>query len=330
MGHLRPSQTGTPLADSRSIVSENKLHFILSAPRSGSTWLATALNFHPQLFATEQRLLGRFCEIWRNNDGTTAPRITFDSYARAFGMHYFYPFLGLNYEQFVESFQAEFAQFMINFARRRSGKQVVVDKVTPYPGTAKFVVEQIHKQFPKARIVKLVRDGRDVLTSGTFDWLLKDAMGTARYDFFVNPRPGMKLTRFFDEAVIGRWAANWLETVDSLPLPADLIKFELMKSDLPGQLRAVFRAFGVEDRQELAETCASQTTFRKMAGREAGVADPLAKVRKGIVGDWRNYFTRADGQRFVEIAGRGLVELGYEPDDRWVDSLPEKLDLKTD
>lgn len=306
------------------------LHFVISAPRSGSTWLATALNYHPQLFATEHRLLGNFCEVWRNNDGTTAPRITFDCFARAFGMHYFYPFLGLNYEGFLEAFQQEFAQFMVEFAQRRSGKQIVIDKITPYPGTAKFVVQQIRNLYPEAKIVRLVRDGRDVLTSGTFDWLLKDAIGTPRHDFFVNPQPGKRLTRFFDDAVIERWALNWLETIEAIPEPATQVRFETMKSDLASELRSLFRTLCVVDSQTIAEECAQQTTFRKMAGREAGVADPLAKARKGIVGDWRNYFTKADGQRFCELAGRGLVGLGYEPDDGWVNRLPESLKLECD
>jgi hypothetical protein len=191
-------------------MNQMNLHFVVSAPRSGSTWLATALNHHPQVFATEHRLFGRFCEVWRNNDGSTAPRITFDSYARAFAMHYFYPFMGLNYEQFVETFQVEFAEFLIDFAANRTGKSVVVDKITPYPGTAQLVLEQIRKLYPQSRVIQLLRDGRDVLTSGAFDWLLKDATGTARHAFFVNPQPGKTLKRFFDDAVIERWALHWL------------------------------------------------------------------------------------------------------------------------
>ena len=43
-----------------------RVHFVISAPRSGSTWLQRALNEHPQVFCTEHRLFGRFCEIWPN------------------------------------------------------------------------------------------------------------------------------------------------------------------------------------------------------------------------------------------------------------------------
>lgn len=312
-------------------MSHRNLHFVISAPRSGSTWLATALNHHPQVFATEHRLFGRFCEVWRNNDGTTAPRITFDSYARAFGMHYFYPFMDLNYEQFVETFQREFAQFLVEFATRRTGKSVVIDKITPYPGTMPFVVKQIRKLHPQSKIIQLVRDGRDVLTSGAFDWLLKDAEGTPRYEFFVQPEPGKGLSRFFDDALIERWALNWLETVDAFDTPGQApaiqVRYELMKGDLVSQLQQIFRAIEVETSVGLARHCQNQATFRKMAGREAGEEKPLEKARKGISGDWKNYFTRADGELFSRLAGRGLISLGYETNDDWVKKLPEELNL---
>lgn len=319
-------------------MNDLNMHFVISAPRSGSTWLSTALNHHPELFATEHRLFGRFCEIWKNNNGTMTPRITSDSYARAFGMHYFYGCMGLEYESFVDLFQAEFVRFLVNFAQRHAGKRVVVDKVTPYAGTEKLVVGRIRELFPEAKLVQLVRDGRDVLTSGTFDWLLKDAAGTARHDFFVNHQPGKKLTRFFDDAVIQRWASTWLETIDAFRLPEltaeasddsswTLVRYESMQENLASELIKLFRVFGVDDSQEIATRCEQQSSFRVTAGREPGDADPFAKARKGAVGDWKNYFTRADGELFERLAGRGLVEMGYESSGDWVANLPEELNL---
>lgn len=319
-------------------MNDLNMHFIISAPRSGSTWLSTALNHHPELFSTEHRLFGRFCEIWKNNDGTTAPRLTFDTYARAFGMHYFYGCMGLEYEPFVDTFQKEFVGFLVSFAQRHTGKRVVVDKVTPYAGTANMVIGRIRELFPQAKLVHLVRDGRDVLTSGTFDWLLKDAAGTARHDFFVNRQPGKKLTRFFDDVVIERWASSWLESIDAFQLPElkvqrrddaswTLVRYESMKGDLASELRKLFRVFGVDDNAEIAARCEQQSSFRIMAGREPGEADPFAKARKGLVGDWKSYFTRADGELFEKLAGRGLVDMGYETNSDWVANLPEKLNL---
>ncbi len=304
-----------------------EIHFIISAPRSGSTWLTTALNGHPDIFGTEHRLFGNFCEVWQNNDGSTAPRITFDKYADAFGMHYFYQFMNRDYGTFVEDFKKSFVNFLCHFAHGRTGKNVIIDKITPYPGTAKYVVDEIHRLFPESKIIHLVRDGRDVLTSGTFDWLLKDAEGTDRHEFYSNPVPGMKLERFFDAKVIKKWAANWNETVDLFEEvePAARITYEAMKEDMPEALKQLFEVLGVESSNEIAEQCAEASTFERMSGRPPGQEDPTAKARKGIIGDWKNYFTLADGELFDALAGEQMQKMGYEENSEWVKSLPLKL-----
>lgn len=306
-----------------------EIHFIISAPRSGSTWLTTALNGHPEVFGTEHRLFGNFCEIWQNNDGSTSPRITFDKYADAFGMHYFYQFMNRDYSTFVEDFKKSFVNFLCHFASGRTGKNIIIDKITPYPGTAKYVVEEIHRLFPEAKIIHLVRDGRDVLTSGTFDWLLKDAEGTERYEFYFNPIPGMRLERFFDAKVIKRWAADWCETIDLFENqdPDARITYEEMKEDMPAALTKVLEAIGVETSDEIAQQCTAATTFERMSGRPPGQEEPTAKARKGIVGDWQNYFTLADGELFDALAGEQMQSMGYEPNSNWVKDLPLKLSM---
>ena len=306
-----------------------EIHFIISAPRSGSTWLTTALNGHPDVFGTEQRLFGKFCEIWKNNDGSSAPRITFDKYAESFAMHYFYQFMNRNYSTFVEDFKKSFINFLCHFACGRTGKNIIVDKITPYPGTAKYVVEEIRRLFPDSKIIHLVRDGRDVLTSGTFDWLLKDAEGTERHDFYFNPIPGMRLERFFDAGVIKKWAANWCETIDVFvdEQPDARVSYEQMKEDMPVALARIFEVLGVDSSDEIAQQCTDATTFEQMSGRPPGKEDPTAKARKGIVGDWKNYFTLADGELFDALAGEQMLTMGYETNCDWVKQLPPKLSM---
>lgn len=306
-----------------------ELHFIISAPRSGSTWLTTAINGHPEVFGTEHRLFGNYCEIWQNNDGSTAPRITFDKYADAFGMHYFYQFMNRDYSSFVEDFKKSFINFLCHFASGRTGKNIIVDKITPYPGTAQYVVDEIHRMFPESKIIHLVRDGRDVLTSGTFDWLLKDAEGTDRHDFYFNPIPGMRLERFFDAKVIKKWAANWCESIDPFDdlAPDVRVTYEEMKEDMPAALTKVFEAIGVTTSHEITQQCTEASTFERMSGRPPGQQDPTAKARKGIVGDWKNYFTFADGELFDALAGEQMQKMGYELNSDWVKPLPLKLSM---
>ena len=305
------------------------IHFLISAPRSGSTWLTTALNCHPEIFATEHRLFGNFAEIWHNNDGTTSPRLTFDSYANAFSVHYFFDELGLNRDQFTEAFQKSFIDFLVSFAMQRKAAKVVVDKITPYPGTSALVVKRIRQLCPGARIMQLVRDGRDVVTSGTFDWLLKDAAGTDRYAYFVEQNHQANLARFFDDEAIIKWANNWRETVEIFEAtPADTqVRYENMTACLEDELAKVFEVLGVEELPEIGKRAKEVTSFESMSGRQAGDQDPTAKVRKGVVGDWRNYFTKTDAQLFDQIAGVQLYQLGYERDSNWINECPTQLDL---
>lgn len=310
-------------------MAQPELHFVISAPRSGSTWLTNALNQHPEIFATEHRLFGDFCEIWKDNNGSSSPRITFDKYAKAFSVHYFFEQMGMDRQQFLDAFERSFANFVVSFAQNRTNKRIVVDKITPYPGTSALVVARIRKLFPESKIVRLVRDGRDVLTSGTYDWLLKDAHGSPRYAYFIEKRP-IVLKRFFDDAVIEKWANNWKETIDAFQVPADAnLSYESMKSDLAGQLKTIFKTVGTRDvaaDDEAAIAATEATRFQSVTGRSAGdSSSPTAKARKGVAGDWKNHFTRRDGQLFHEIAGDALIKMKYAADASWIDQLPEDL-----
>lgn len=303
-----------------------ELHFIISAPRSGSTWLTTALNQHPEIFATEHRLFGDFCEVWKNNDGSTSPRITFDKYAQAFSVHYFFEAMGMKRGEFLDMFEKSFANFLVGFANRRTEKKFVIDKITPYPGTASMVVEKIRKLFPQSKIIQLIRDGRDVLTSGTYDWLLKDAEGTDRYRKHVDNEAGFELKRFFDDAVIEKWAGNWRETIDAFSgQKADAqVRYESMKQDLAKEINRIVLAIGADPAG--VEAASEKVSFEQMTGRKEGDASqPTAKARKGVVGDWRGHFTKADGQLFDSICGSQLVNLDYESNRGWIDGLPAEL-----
>ena len=41
-------------------------------------------------------------------------------------------------------------------------------------------------------------------------------------------------------------------------------------------------------------------------------------MRKGIVGDWKNYFNKEAREIFNHYAGDQLIKLGYEKDRSWV------------
>ena len=65
-------------------------------------------------------------------------------------------------------------------------------------------------------------------------------------------------------------------------------------------------------------TAVAQESFERLSGgRKRGEEDVSAHYRKGIAGDWRNYFTEPLKDRFKEGYGDLLVAAGYERDQDW-------------
>jgi len=310
-------------------MSKPRLHFVISAPRSGSTWLSRALNGHPEIFATEQRLFGNFCEMWPTPRGDKKPRITADAFAKAFGVHYFHEELGMDRQKFENQFHESFVDFLLDFAARRTDAKTIIDKITPYAGTTEMVINKIRERFPQAKIIQLVRDGRDTVTSSTFDWLLKDAHDTDRHRFFVEKSINV-LDRFFDNSVLQRWAQHWnnVNRTTRHAKPDLEVRFETMKEDQPTVLKSIVQLLSLDDSDEIAQQATAKSSFEKATGRQPGEQQATAKTRNGVVGDWKNYFTQADGELFNKFAGKELIEFGYAKNGDWIDALPEKLGLQ--
>lgn len=305
--------------------------FVIAAPRSGTTWLMTALNAHPQVFCTEQRLFGEFAEVWPNDDGTASLRVTLDAYTRSFAGHYAHKALGLNRAEFQERVTAELLDAVLDLGFRLSGKAMLVDKITPYAGTAGMVAQKIGRHFPAAKLARLLRDGRDVTVSGCFDWLLKDGAGTPRHAYFVERRPGLVLERFFDDAAIDRWAGQWADAVRATGASGHevhVLRYERMLQDVEAELSGLLAAWNLDARPQTVRRCVEASTFERMSGgRVRGEEMATAPVRKGVSGEWKKYFTRRDGERFCKHAGDLLQALGYESGDAWIAALPERLEL---
>jgi len=288
-----------------------------------------AINLHPEIHATELRLFGEFCEVWSNGNATETPRITFDKFAESAAMHFNFKPLGLNRPQFIRDFQVEYFQFTKDFITKRCNKHTVVDKITPYPGTCQLVIQKLRDHFPDSKIVNLVRDGRDVVTSGAFDWLERRDKKLPAYRYFIEREPELKLERFFDDEFLQDWALHWKEcqtSIEQLAQPPLQIRYEAMIENQASELSRLFNYLDVKYDDKTCQRCAERVTFKKTTGRQAGDADATAKARRGVAGDWQNFFTKRDGEILAKSAGQTLVDLGYETDRSWIDSLPEKLD----
>ena len=99
------------------------------------------------------------------------------------------------------------------------------------------------------------------------------------------------------------------------------LKYEEMKKDLPGAVALIADFVGHSLDQEVIDKIADKTTFGKMKadpGTNYGWAthrrDPNAPpfMRKGVVGDWRNFFTHEQSAQLDEKIVRKTKTTGLE------------------
>lgn len=100
------------------------------------------------------------------------------------------------------------------------------------------------------------------------------------------------------------------------------VRYEDLLTDAAAQLRRVADMLAVSSTDARLHQVAADHRFAATTGRQPGDADPLARKRKGVAGDWRAHFTAAAGAAFDDYAGSTLIEMGYEPDRVWLDRLP--------
>jgi hypothetical protein len=179
---------------------------------------------------------------------------------------------------------------------------------------------------PEGLHLLIVRDGRDVVVSRAFHLfshpeldrglLTRPSLAALLKRFQGDPwvfhrEPQLLLS---DEELVRRQARFWQRhlacdraTMERHPrLAVATVRYEDLHRDPVGESARLFRFLGVDP----AETAPIDDITRP--GTRAERPDQLR--RKGIVGDWRNYFTDQARQWFADEAGDELARQGYSND----------------
>jgi hypothetical protein len=177
-----------------------------------------------------------------------------------------------------------------------------------------------------------------VAVSGVFHWFRKRLHGRSGSDFeqrrrnaFESASGLFRLARFFTDDEIEEWSRTWAEPLRTVPFLTHrheilTIRYEDMLENLSAVLAEVFRFVGTRADDPVVRRCAEGASFAQMTGgRSQGENAAGEHVRKGVSGDWRNWFTRRDGELFEAIAGEDLRRWGYASSPDWWRSLPETL-----
>jgi hypothetical protein len=193
-----------------------------------------------------------------------------------------------------------------------------------------------HYRFDDVRVKTVVfwRDPRDIMVSWYHHCLFKSDRNNPELVDRINRHLGFRdnrdlvanLPRFIDysftESLSPRFSFNdffdtWYGRDDVL-----YSSYERLKQDTAGELRRICTALDLPNSDAAGyEDIAAAYSFQAQAARAPGTESKQHYLRKGIVGDWKNSFSREAGEVLGRHLGRRLVLLGYEPDGSWVEAL---------
>jgi hypothetical protein len=225
------------------------------------------------------------------------------------------------------------ADFIMERDAAREGKHIVGDK-SPSSAIHGQAVRDMFAVYPDAKLVYIVRDGRDVLISERFRNFIEESKFltgedrriikdlTKDQNQFTNGTRSI-FTEPFIRRVAKGWVVNLKETEEEAHrLYGDQylgIRYEDLLAHPFEQMSKLwnFLNAGSAD-QFLAEKIKAEMSSNPdgewQAKRNEGIASFLPK---GQAGNWNRLFTQRDKMIFKEVAGEMLIRWQYEKDLNW-------------
>ena len=167
------------------------------------------------------------------------------------------------------------------------------------------------------KFISIFRDPRDVLVSSAFYLANIPEERGGWGEAFAASSPQQRLIRLIrdGEFCISR-LERWYRTPGVLQ-----ISYERLKTEPLDTLRMCQDFLGLQISVGKLEDAISAHSFRRQSGRNAGTANSTAFLRKGIIGDWKNYFDDELRELFKFHAngrwGSLLIDMGYEAGNDW-------------
>ena len=319
--------------------------FVTGAGKSGTTWLRSILDAHPEILCKGE---GRFFE--RDFKQAVSPQDLKQERLKDIQPSSLYSAIsdsehlkiwikrsvwagGEDIDEHVDNLVRLAINYFLTERLSKTGKRIVGDK-TPFLN-AKIIAE-IGAIYPEAKVIHIIRDGRDVAVSMMHHmWNYAKSEGgiyplkpeeLARREAYRNNSSLLLSEGLFVKdrltSIVAEWSTEVGKAVEDGPVLLGDNYTEVRYEDLLQQpveeVGRLLEFLGADADIETVRACIETTSFETLTqGRKRGEEDPAAFVRKGIAGDWRNVFTEEDRRIFKEAAGDLLIKLGYEKGMGW-------------
>jgi hypothetical protein len=315
--------------------------FVVGFAKSGTTWLMKILDAHPEVLCKGE---GRFFgEAYRREilAQTQIKQQPSSLYNALLGSAYLRLWIersvwtrGGEVDEHIRELVRLATDYFLTEELSKSGKKVVGDK-TPLLGPR--FVQEIGEIYPEAKVIHIIRDGRDQAVSfilqqgnrakqGRTHRLSPEELAKSKA-YRKSPREFFEAGEgVFAEKTLRQAAQNWALRVgraveDGPALFGDRyteVRYEDLLERPNEEVERLLSFLGVDTDERLVEHCVSSASFEKLSrGRERGQEDPSSFYRKGVAGDWKYLFDERDRQVYKEEAGELLIRLGYEKNDGW-------------
>ena len=317
-----PDITPEEVAEIKQFFPREKF-FIFGHARSGTTLLMRLVRLHPEVhcnyqahFFTRQPLLKSLVNTPEAEEWLTRKSNRWNQ--------------GVDLSPLVLRASAD---FILERDAAREGKMIVGDK-SPSSTIHGQAVRDMQAVYPDAKLIYIVRDGRDVLISERFRNFVEESKFLTHEDkriiadLKVDSVPFTDGRRsIFNEAFIRRVAKGWVknlqETEDEGRRLFDGNYYGLRYEDLLqtpfDEMSKLWNFLGVKNVdiyliEKIKAEMESNPDEEWQAKRNEGIASFLPK---GQAGNWSRLLTEKDKSIFKEVAGEILVKWKYEKDLNW-------------
>jgi hypothetical protein len=336
---LEAQSSDWQLKQAHGSATEQRKFFVVGEMKSGTSWIMRILNSHPEIFCSgEGRFFGRGQEI-EDIPVIKGPTPSLrDAFLGCEGLRVWQSFMW-NYwgkqgdaEEDLRNLTKLAVDYYMMQGSVVSGKRIVGDKSplhTDYVG-------EIFELYPEAKVIHVLRDGRDVAVSLMHHFwnLAKDSHEEGIY--YLEPEEMAKRDAYrqdpegflasgesiFVEERLRQIAARWSRRVSKASREGTelfgssfrQLRYEDLLQRPEENLKVMFELLGARADEDFIRRCVEKHSFERMAGRPRGQEDSRNFMRKGVAGDWRRVFTERDRRLYEKMAGDTLVELGYALD----------------
>ncbi|HWS23057.1 MAG TPA: sulfotransferase [Anaerolineales bacterium] len=316
-----PAITEQELAELRQFFPREKF-FIYGHARSGTTLLARLIRLHPEIhcnwqahFFTRQPFLTSLVDSPEIQEWLTRRSNRWNQ--------------AKDLSAFILRGAAD---LILEREALLAGKRIVGDK-SPSSLIHGQAIRDTSLIYPDARIIYIIRDGRDVLISERFRNFVEDSKFLNTQDKSIIADLKVNQTQFtdgsrsiFTDSFISRAAKGWVDNVTETVTEGKriygdrfhLLRYEDLLREPFAEMSSLWKSFGVEVDSALEQAIIAEAAENPDEQWQAQKNDSIASfLPKGKVGNWKNMFTKADQALFKSIAGKTLIEWGYEKDLDW-------------